>query len=273
MIDNTELHNVIEELCEEYSLYLQNYSEEEYRIYTDYSSGITLFLKFEDNSKLSFYFLQRTPDVVYPGDRSDTHVVLSLMFSCFLRIFDLGISCSLLDIPHPIILDEIWGRYIVPIQSPILHGINSSDKLIEVVRKIISTTTIWREILWQNLECPCDNCFKEENIENKRGYEIPCDLEMVIASIPSTEHYNFGSRIRPNWDCYYDMDNEVTIIRSSSLSQYLRFILQFRTSNTKHIEGINGKLILDDKINNFIDNLIFKEFNGILKSLIKTKQN
>jgi len=271
MIENTELHNIIQDLCDKHSLYLEDSGKEEYRIYTDYSSGITLFLKFENQSNLSFYFLQRTPDVVYQGDRSDVHVVLSLMFASFLRIFDLGISSSLFDIPHPVVPDEIYGRYIMPVQSPILFGINSKEKLIEVITKIISMTAIWREILWENLECPCEECLKNANIDNKRGYEIPTEFETSLEPLYSSDHINFGSRIRPNWDCYYDMDNEVTIIKSKSLSNYLRFIFQLKTQDTKKIEGINGKLLLDGDVKNFIDNQTLQEFNKLIKTLIKNK--
>ena len=269
MIENSELHQLIKSLCDKHSLYLEESKKEIFRIYTDYSSGITIFLNFEKKTTLSFYFLQRTPDVVYQGDRSDAHVVLSLMFSSFLRIFDLGISSSLFDIPHPIIPDEIWGRYIMPVQAPILFGINSKEKLIAVITKIISMTAIWREILWENLDCPCDKCVEEAKIDNTRRYEIPTEIETSVGLLYSSDHINFGSRIRPNWDCYYDMDNEVTIIRSKSLSNYLRFILHFKTENTKSIEGINGILLFDGEIKNFIDNHILKEFNKIIKSLLK----
>ena len=72
-------------------------------------------------------------------------------------------------------------------------------------------TAIWREILWENLDCPCENCVKEANIDNTRGYEIPFEIETSLDSLYNSDHINFGSRKRPDWGCYYDMDNEVTI--------------------------------------------------------------
>ncbi len=271
MIENSELHRIIKDLCDKHSLYLEESREQEFRIYTDYSSGITIFLKLEKHSNLSFYFLQRTLDVVYHGDRTDVHVALSLMFSSFLRIFDLGISSSLFDIPHPIIPDEIWGRYIMPEQTPILFGINSKKKLVEVITKIIAMTAIWREILWQNIECPCEECFKKVNIDNTRGYDIPMDIETSMELLYKSNHINFGSRVRPNWDCYYDMKNEVTIIKSKGLSNFLRFALKLKTQNTTKIDGINGKLLLDGDIKNYIDSSTLKELNSLIKVLIKNK--
>lgn len=271
MIKHDELHSIIKGLCDEYSLSLEVSEKDVFRVYTDYFSGITIFFKFEEQSTLSFYFLQRTPDVVYQGDRSDVHVVLSLMFSSFLRLFDLGISCSLFDIPHPVVPDEIWGRYIMPEQAPILFGLNSKERLVEIITKIISMTSIWRGIIWENLECPCEKCLKEAKIDNDREYEIPPEIHEIVQLLYTSDHVNYGSRIRPNWGYYYDMDNELTIIKSKNLSNYLRFIFQFKIEETKKVEGINGKLLLDGEINNLISNNAIEEFNSIIKSLIKKK--
>lgn len=271
MIEHDELHSIIKGLCDEYSLSLEVSEKDVFRVYTDSFSGITIFLKFEEQSTLSIYFLERTTDVVYQDDRSDVHVVLSLMFSSFLRLFDLGISSSLFDIPHPVVPNEIWGRYIMPVQTPILFGLNSKERLVEIITKIISMTTIWREIIWKNLECPCEKCLKESKIDNDRKYEIPPEIREVEQLLYTSDHTNYGSRIRPNWDYYYDMDNEVTIIKSKSLSNYLRFMLKLKKQETKIVDGINGKLLIDGSINNFIDNNIQKEFNRIIKVLIKNK--
>lgn len=272
MIKDTELHHIIKDLCDKHSLYLEEGENGVYRIFAGHISGITLFLKFEKQSNLSFYFLQRTYDVVYHGDRTDAHVVLSLMFASFLRLFDKGISSSLFDIPHPIVPDEIWGRYIMPVQTPILFGINSKEGLTEVITKIIVMISIWSQILWSHLECPCENCLKKINVDNIRDYDIPDWVKTTIEPLYSSDHINFGGRIVPNWECYYDMENEVTVIRSSGLSNYLRLLFQLKTQSTTIIDGINGKLLLDGDVHNFIDKKTIEEFNNLINSLLNNNK-
>lgn len=113
MSSNIKLAKFIEESCKENSLQVENFGDDSFKIFTDEASGITLFLEIKEPTGFSFYFLQRTHDIIYQGDRSDAHVVLSLMFASFLRSLDSGVSCSLFDIPHPAVEDEIWGRYIM----------------------------------------------------------------------------------------------------------------------------------------------------------------
>ncbi len=88
-IENTEeilkLKEIVEELCKKHHLTIEIAEENYFRIFTDQSSGITLFLQLDENYNLTFHFLQRTHDVFYSGDRSDAHVILSLMFTSFLR--------------------------------------------------------------------------------------------------------------------------------------------------------------------------------------------
>ena len=75
MTEIEDINKHVEQLCNDYGLYIESASEKGFRIFTDNLSGITLFLEIEPPYGLSFYFLQRTHDVVYHGDRSDVHVV------------------------------------------------------------------------------------------------------------------------------------------------------------------------------------------------------
>ena len=164
----------IKNLCDNYSLHLENKGDEYFRIFTDNASGITLFIEIKNGKNLSFYFQQRTYDVVYSGDRSDVHVILSLMFASFLR--HNGISSSLFDIGHPVIEDEIWGRYIMPEQTPEFLGLVSDEQIYKAISKIIGIVIIWREIFWEFAGCTCKECLEQDNVDTNRGYDAPEDL-------------------------------------------------------------------------------------------------
>jgi len=90
MSENSEITIFIKDLCTEHSLKLESASDGNFRIFTDSASGITLFLEIKSSTDFSFHFLQRTHDIFYNGDRTDVHVVLSLMFGYlfFVLIFD-----------------------------------------------------------------------------------------------------------------------------------------------------------------------------------------
>lgn len=200
-----EFSKIIKNLCDEYELHLETIGDGNFKIFTDHASGITLFLAIEKRKNLSFYFLQRTYDIVYQGDRSDAHVILSLMFANFLRHINNGISCSLFDIPHPVIEDEIWGRYIMPEQAPSFIGIVSKEQLKNAVLEVIGILVIWREFFWKFAGCPCKECLMKDNLDTYREYEISEEINESIETIyKGASHTNYGVRKRPNWNYIYD---------------------------------------------------------------------
>ncbi len=272
MSDILELTKYVEEICTDCSLHLETKNEGNFKIFTDYASGITLFIKIQSPSDFSFYFLQRTYDIVYHGDRSDVHVIISLMFSSFLRSMDSGISSSQFDIAHPVVDDEIWGRYIMPIQGSILMGVSNWEKIKEVVSKIIPLVAVWREIFWKFAGCPCEECLKKINAKNYREYEVSNEILATIKKVfKHSSNFNSGNRLRPNWSYYYDIGNEVTIIKSEELSYYLESILKFNNRKYETVEGINGSIILDGELTNFIKKKYIREFEKVLSNLIESK--
>jgi len=249
----SDLEKIVQKECNKHSLILEQVIDNHFKIFTDQSSGITLFLQLDDNQNLSFHFLQRTHDVFYSGDRSDAHVILSLMFTAFLRFYKTGISCEQFDVGHPMVSDEIWGRYMMPVQAPILLGISTADRLIEVVKEIIEMVAVWRQSLWHFAGCPCEKCIKKENIDNSSyKYSIE-DIQAEFSHLysPSTRT-NYGDRERPEWIYFYDMEDEVTMIKSSSLVNYLNYVRGFSTDKLEQLAGIDGVFVLSDNVKNFV---------------------
>lgn len=264
-----ELTDFIKQVCLEYSLHVEEASDGNFKIFTDSASGITLILKIKEPTDFSFYFLERTYDILYQGDRTDVHVIMSLMFASFLRVFDLEMSCLLFDIPHPAVEDEIWGRYIMPAQVPSLLGISSWSQLKDIVHRIVLMVAFWRDIFWQFAGCPCKECLTKNDIEdNIRGYDVP--FEMIHSenkSLKSSISLNYGNRPRPEWNYFYDITNEITVIKSESLIAYLEWIHIFCKHKFEKVEGIQGKLILYGELKNFLSNGHHKELKKIAKAL------
>ena len=276
-IENTEeilkLKEIVEELCKKHHLTIEIAEENYFRIFTDQSSGITLFLQLDECYNLSFHFLQRTHDVFYSGDRSDAHVILSLMFTSFLRFYKAGISCAQFDIAHPVVPDEIWGRYLVPVQTPILHGILTAEHLFEVVEEIIIMVAIWRESLWYFAGCPCDKCIKAENINNSNYTYSLEDIEALFSDLHSiSSRNNYGERERPEWVYFYDIEEEVTMIKSSSLSKFLTTVRDWSTDKTEQLTGENGTFVLSDNIKNFVQDDTKSEMDEYFKKINKNSK-
>jgi hypothetical protein len=269
MSEISKLTEFIIDFCKEHSLFLEESSNGRFRIFTDSASGITLFLEINEPNNFSFYFLERTYDLLYHGDRTDVHVIMSLMFASFLREFNYEISCSLFDIPHPVVPDEIWGRYIMPEQTPLLWGISSWDNLRDAVSKIIITVVMWRELFWQFAGCPCQDCLKRVGIDsNNREYELPSELNHDENELlKPTTHLNCGSRLRPDWSYFYDMKNELTIIKSETLSTYLESIPKLSKGKSETVDGKKGKFVLQGELKNYLANSNIAEFKKLFKAL------
>lgn len=261
---NKTIHDKVKELCDSFSFYIEQSEDNDFRIFTGHIDGLTLFLNFEED-KVSFYFLVRTLDVVYHGDRSDIHIVLSLMLAAFLKV-KAKISCSLFDIPHPVVEDEIWGRYIYPVQ----YKDSSTDNLV-VIENLLQILFDWRHPFWSIIGCPCAECMKRENITDDRDFD---DIESnLVDYTTSLSRYNMGIRVRPSYSMIYDIDNDITIIKSESLIVYLRIIISLFNYGPQKITGINGDILIDSYIYNFSDYKAVKEIEEIYRSVSSHTNN
>ena len=59
----------------------------------------------------------------------------------------------------------------------------------------------------------------------------------------------------------------MTIIKSEELSEYVEATQKINDRKREKIKGINGELILDGELKNYIDNKVIVEFKKITKSL------
>ena len=178
MSDITSLTDSILNHCKELTLQVESASDGNFRLFTDQATGITIFFNIKEPNDFSYYFLVRTYDLVFQGDRTDVHVILSLIFASFLRNFETNISSSLFDIAHPVVDDEVWGRYIVPEQSAKRLNIKSWSDLESFIVEILTAVAFWRDIFWQSVGCPCKECLNRIGFEdNYRGYDLSEEID------------------------------------------------------------------------------------------------
>lgn len=271
MSEITSITDSILNHCKEHSLHVESASDGNFRLFTDQATGITIFFKIVDPNNFSYYFLERTNSYVFNGDRSDIHVILSLVFACFLRNFETNISSSLFDIGHPVIDDEIWGRNIIPEQNPKRQDIKSWADLEVFVVEIIKAVAFWRDVFWQYAGCPCVECMAKDGYENNnRDYWITPELDHSKNKLlKSTKRLNYGTRNIPNWHYFYDIKNEITVIKSEGIAEFFEIILNSRICNEDRIDGINGEFVISGGLKNFIPDSIKSELRKSFKGLGK----
>lgn len=274
MSELAKLTDFITDFCKVHSLRIESSSDGNFKIQTDEASGIKLILNASSPADFSFYFVARTHDVVYNGDRSDAHVILSLMFASFLRVSGFATSCSLFDIAHPVVEDEIWGRYIMPEQSSLAWGLADWDKLTTAVNLVLSSLMIWRSSFWQIVGCPCEECREEHKMDDNYEEEaFPAELDHTLNTLlKPTPHLNTNVRNYPPWSYFYDMKHEITIIKSEPLSEFLEYIQILAKQKLETVKGIKGFFLLNGELKHYVADKHIKELKKLYAS-IKHKIN
>lgn len=267
---NDGIIDFVTELCIKLELTISNIEGNNIRIDTDEASGLSLFIDIDNDEKISFYYSIRTHDIFYNGDRSDIHVVISLMFSAYLKLVE-NICVSLFDIPHPVVEGEIYGRYIVPEQISFQLQFADESALQELLKKIINPMFLWRSLFWQFVGCPCSECWKDKEIEeNNHNYDLSEELKVIIRDFIGET--NYGTRLKPQYEYFYNFENEVTVIKSNDLSKYFQKLCSYPNHQLQRIDGINGTLLIDGEIRNIIHHNSIKEIRQI-QAKLKLKPN
>lgn len=269
MSEISKLTDLIYSSCKEFNLQVESASDGNFRLSTDQATGITVFFNINSPNDFSYYFLVRTYDIVFQGDRTDVHVVLSLIFASFLRNFETNISSSLFDIAHPVVYDEVWGRYIVPEQDINRFNIKSWSDLECFVFKILKAVSFWRDVFWQSVGCPCKECQNRLGLkDNYRGYNLSEKLDhSKNKKLKISNRLNSGSREIPTWEYFYDIENEITIIKSQEIADFFQVISKSRIAEEERLSGLNGEFIVSKELKNFIPNSVRSEFKKYFNGL------
>lgn len=155
-------------------------------------------------------------------------------------------------------------------QVPGLLGITTWNQVKNIVSEIIYAVYSWRQMFWYYTGCVCQDCRKEADVESAREYD---DSEEIVGALKNiyglSERINSGSRISPDWEFSYDIENEVTIIKSDKLCEFMNYVQTINKRNRNKIDGINGKIILDGEINSFLNDKYSKEFEKLFSLLLK----
>lgn len=207
---------------------------------------------------------------VFYGDRTDFNDITSIVVAIFFRFFFNKSSFEIIDIENDFtgIKEELYVREIIPYQpySPFLNLKKEQD--IEYLMSIISSLTVVIDDL-----CNIFNCF--HNLEDNFDFEKKELLEwvdIISSSISTKESVLYNSRTNPEWFYYREIDYGISVVKSKYITSFISKINE--KNKIEILDGINGKLFIEDDIKNIIYNENYNRVNNILekleeKSLIK----
>lgn len=257
-------------LCEEYGYKLVRESDNAFKIFIDEFSGIILNIHVENEYKFNFSFLIRTHDIIHHGDRTDIHIIVSQMFSVFLKNSQLNLSCSIYEMPHPIIENEVYGCFVIPEQFGINNLLGNKFTLNEKITALIIHIKIWSDIFWTTFGCPCSECISKvkENSDETLRYDTYNFYENILIE-NFRKHYNnnFGYRKIPEWIYLYNFDNSILIGNSQNLCKYLNLISQKEKSEA--LKTTKGIFYFNNTLNYFVKKKDLIKIKSIFKSINK----
>jgi hypothetical protein len=241
----------------------------------------------EETRSVFVYFYVRTTSWDLPGERTDANELISVLLATFLHV-ELGLSCSLIDIPHPagdMPETEIYARYIVP-EQPQNATYILNDEGVEQLKRILAVTQYFKLLLphlfdWSPEErdgemvtVPGYDWNKASRwagyIANTIGepwveFDWPDTFEELLelsdsgkVEIDGNEGIQFVFRANPDWKHYRSINTGITVYEARAAASVLLERIQANPP-WDCVEGIDSKLFLSERSRTAIayDNLDF----------------
>jgi hypothetical protein len=119
---------------------LHNYDQPQLRI--EFSRGFPMWVRIDiDSDAKAAVLVGVVRTYFFAGDRSDYHDLISLLWAAELRSWNEA-SVRLIDIPHPVIPGELWGRYVLFDKQPPASFISLEDPDYELIEKILLLSSL-----------------------------------------------------------------------------------------------------------------------------------
>lgn len=198
----------------------------------------------------------------FPGARSDYHDLISLIWAAFLRSHNIA-SVSLLDIPHPVIPGELYGRYVLFDKQPSTSFISLANPDYESIEKILFASSIAGAV-FSTLYRESGGNPDEEDCQGSEGEEWRQTIVRHLRIKTARDRYTLTNHRRlPTWVyCRLNMRG----VTAFKLNGNLMPDLLGSKDSCCIVEGITGYLIKTGSIENFISRAAYTRLVRLLQA-------
>lgn len=253
----------LDSLCSSIGVRITEWPDDDYtKLRLEFGENFPLWMTVELHPELGsaiFYGVVRTYGL--PGDRSDYHDLISSIWAIGLRSLNVA-SVRLVDIPHPAVEGELYGRYLLFDAPPCIGYLNIEKAELDKIREILTASrfcTFLLSDIFQALGCDHD----KERYDGSGGSEWASAVASTLRLKVRHDDSNYSRRIKPNWLYYRRNDRGITAFKfETSLSPFFPKKLP---ENAKVFDGADGYLVTSGSINNTLPTKMIDTLSILLK--------
>ncbi|MDO6569091.1 restriction endonuclease [Alteromonas sp. 1_MG-2023] len=220
---------------------------------------LTVPIEFSEK-EVAIYLYARTTSWDADGDRTDMNDIFSTLPALFLRVNDINISCTLLDLEHPLGQGddgairpvELYARYIT-INQPLNNGLLARTKeSLKFIDKFLDVVTQYEVSLYHFIE-------SSEKLEAKCVYQ---DLNLHIWAMTlvkalkedtNSDSVLYNMRVNPSWYYFRSKKEKISVLFSPKTAFMLNEIASNKKGLGRHeTDGFNFYKS-EDTLNSFTD--------------------
>jgi len=196
-----------------------------------------------------------------PGDRSDYHDLISLVWAACLRAADLA-SVRLIDIPHPFCEGELYGRYVVFDSQPAASYVTLLAPDYERLRLIMLVSACAARI-FSALFVALGGDHESEEWDVGAGESWAKEVAQRLRFRLDHRFTLYNKRHRPGWSYFRRSDQGVVALRfDCPFSEFLPSAIVDTPPSI--LEGESGYFVQSCSIKNYIPTQCLKRLAKVL---------
>jgi hypothetical protein len=198
-----------------------------------------------------------------PGDRSDYHELISAIWAIGLRMANVA-SVRLVDIEHPVVRGELYGRYVVPDSQPSLLYISMDHPETKDLQGFLLAST-WCAYVFSVLFRTLADDPDGEEYDDEEGREWATRVARALGLRLTSQSTSYNARIQPDWLYYHREDHGITAITFDTAIAPL-FSEELLGPGTDVMDGETALMVRSSEIQNAIPHAALEKLGKVLKA-------
>ena len=195
------------------------------------------------------------------GDRTDYHDLISLLWAAQFRSWNEA-SVRLIDIPHPAVPGELWGRYVFFEKQPPVSHISLECPDYELIERVLMLSSLAGHTFSTLYQASWGNPDIEECEDAEQwAREVARRLKWKVGHRGQLTN----GRRHPNWDFYRRNDYGVTAFRLQISALSLLGAVKPREDDIV-LEGPDSYLVKTGSLKNTVSKEVFEKAAKLLQA-------